>query len=100
MPSTNQVITPTTAGGTFVLDAQNYYRVTFIAAGLAGAETVAATVVISDTVSVPALDENGVAAIATATKPMIVLVGGPAYLLTQSATVGSSSTYVAPCSNN
>lgn len=100
MASTNQIAPSGTAASAVQLDTQNYYRVSIIATGLADAETVTADIKISDTVFIPAYDENGVLAVATAAKPHIVLVGGPDYRLSKSITASAGSIYFAPCSNN
>jgi hypothetical protein len=91
---------PGTAAIAVQLDTQNYYRTSIVAQGLAVAETVTAEIKISDTVFVPAYDENGLLAVATATKPHIVLVGGPDYRLSKTVTVAPGHIYFAPCSNN
>lgn len=98
--ATELLLAASTDAGTVTLDTANYYRVTVIASALATTETVTASVRLDNATSVPAKDEAGAAAVCNATTGTMVLVGGPVYLLTKSATAGSSGVWFSPCSNN
>lgn len=91
------------ASGTAALDfllpeAQDYYRVTVFAVGLAGGETVTAYVLNPNTgVAGPiAITEAGADAVATAAAPSFVLVGGLTYILSKTLTGLAGSVYFSP----
>lgn len=98
--ATQPLIAAKTAAETVLLDAGNYYRLTLMATGLAGAEVLTVTIVMPDGTLATAKDESGAAVAVSATANSVVLVGGPIYSIAKPITAGAASVAFAPCSNN
>lgn len=95
--STTGLASSTGAQDYLLAEAQDYYRVTVFAVGLAAAETLTASVVNPNGgAAVVATTEAGALAVATATAPSFVLVGGPTYILAKTATAAAGSVYFCP----
>lgn len=97
MSTTTAVIAATTAAvsNQTPYDAGPHSEVSFLAYGLAGAETITPYVATSGG-WVQLYDSSGTAITMTATKPQLVLPGGPRYGFTKSATAGAAGLDAAP----
>lgn len=90
----------TTAAANFVFETASTIRTSIVVFqdGVGGSETLVVYIIAPDGTLIPALTENGAAAeIVLGTPDMLVLAGGPTYLLESPGTVAAITVFISPC---